>query len=89
MKDKGEEDQLNMFLLGIGGTGKGEIITYSVEFVKGISIFFDWNYDTDVMKNSAYTGTAACQIPNGRTLHSTVGLRGAKSLSQGKIDSWK
>jgi len=73
----------------MGGTGKSEVIKPFVEFVKGISIFFDWNYDTDVIKISAYTGAAACQIPNGRTLHNTVGLRDTKSLSQERIDSWK
>ena len=57
--------------------------------MKGIGNFFDWNYNTDVIKYSAYIGVAACQIPNGRTLHSTVGLRGTKLLSQEKIDSWK
>ena len=76
MKDKGGEDQLIMFLSGMGGTGKSEVIKAFVEFAKGISIFFDWNYDSNVIKVSAYTGAAACQIPNGRTLHSTVGLCG-------------
>ena len=64
MNDKGGENQLNMFLSGMGGTGKSELIKVFVEFVKGIRIFFDWNYDSDVIKVSAYTGAAACQIPN-------------------------
>ena len=89
MKDKGVEDQLIMFLSGMGGTGKSEVIKAFVEFAKGISIFFDWNYDSNVIKVSAYTGAAACQIPNGRTLHSTVGLCSTNSLSQEMIDSWK
>ena len=41
MRDKGGEDQLIMFLSGMGGTGKSEVIKSFVEFVKGISIFFD------------------------------------------------
>ena len=89
MRDKGGEDQLIMFLSGMGGTGKSEVIKSFVEFVKGISIFFDWNYDENVIKVSAYTGAAACQIPNGKTLHSTVGLMGRNKLTQEKIDSWK
>ena len=40
MKDRGGEDQLIMFLSGMGGTGKSEVIKAFVEFVKGISIFF-------------------------------------------------
>ena len=76
-----------MFLSGMGGTGESEVIKAFVDFVKDIITFFDVNYDTDVIKVSAYTGAAACQIPNGRTLHSTVGLRRTNSLSQVKIDS--
>ena len=53
-----------MFLSGMGGTGKSKVIKAFIEFVKGISNFFDWNYDSDVTKVSAYTGAAACQIPN-------------------------
>lgn len=89
MKDRGGEDQLIMFLSGIGGTGKSEVIKAFIEFVKGIRIFFDWNYDDDVIQVSAYTGAAVCQIPNGKTLHSTVGLMGPNKLTQEKIDSWK
>ena len=36
MKDKGGEDQLIMFLSGVGGAGKIEFIKAFVEFVKGI-----------------------------------------------------
>ena len=39
MKDKGGEDQLVMFLSGMGGTGKSEVIKAFVEFAKGIRIF--------------------------------------------------
>ena len=39
MKDKGGEDQLIMFLSGMGGTGKSEVIKAFVEFAKGIRIF--------------------------------------------------
>ena len=84
-----EENQLFMFLYGMGGTGKSEVIKARVDFVKGIRIFFDWNYDSNAIKVSTYTGVAACQIPNGKSLHSTVGWRGTKSLTQEKIDSWK
>ena len=62
MKDKGGEDHLIMLLSGMGGTGKSEVIKAFVEFIESISIFFDWNYDTDVIKVSAFTGVAACQI---------------------------
>ena len=89
MKDKGKEDQLIMFLSGKGGTGKSEVIKAFVEFAKGISFFFIWNYNSNVIKVSAYTCATICQIPNGRTLYSIAGLRGTKSLSEEMIDSWK
>ena len=59
-----------MLLSGMVGTGKSDVIKTFVEFVEGISIFFDWNYHSDVIKVSAYTGASVCQIPNGRALHS-------------------
>ena len=74
MKDKDCEDHLIMFLSGMEGTGKSTIIKYFVEFVEGISIFFDWHYGIDVIEFSAYTGAAVCQIPNRRTLHNTIDI---------------
>ena len=41
---------------------------------------FGWNYDTDVVKITALTGAAACEIPNGRTLHSQACLSSRKIL---------
>ena len=76
MKDKGGEDNLVMFLSGMGGTGKSEVIKAFIHFAKSISTYFDWNYDTDVIKTIAYTGAAACQIPDGRTIHSQASLMG-------------
>ena len=78
MKDKGGVEELVMFLSGMGGTGKSEVIKAFVEFAKGISFVFGWNFDKDVVKITALTGTAACGIPNGRTLHSQVCLSGNK-----------
>ena len=40
------------------------------------------------MKITALTGTAACQIPNGKTLHSQACLN-VKKIGQASIDSWK
>ena len=77
LKDKGGEDNLVMFLSGMGGTGKSEVIKAFVHFAKSISTYFNWNYDTDVVKITAYTGAAACQIPDGRTIHSQAGLIGS------------
>ena len=84
MKDKGGEDNLVMFLSGMGGTGKSEVIK---AFVKSISIYFDWNYDTDVVKITALTGAAACQIPEGKTIHSVTGLCG--TVGQSHMEAWK
>ena len=63
------------------------VIKDFIEFVKGIRIFFDWNYDNNVIQVSAYIGAAACQVQNGKTLHSTVGLMGTNKLTKEKIDS--
>ena len=75
---KGGNEQLIMFLSAMGGTGKSEVIKAFVEFVKGISIAFGWNYDNDVIKITALTGSAACKIPNGRTLYSQACLNAIK-----------
>ena len=64
MMDRGGDEQLVMFLSGMGGTGKSEVIKAFVEFAKGINIAFGWNYDNDVIKITALTGSAACEIPN-------------------------
>ena len=87
MKDKSGEDNLVMFLSGMGGTGKSEVIKAFVHFVKSICIYFDWNYNTDVVKITALTGAAACQIPDGKTVHSVAGLRG--TVGQSHMEAWK
>ena len=87
MKDKGGEEELVMFLSSMGGTGKGEVIKLFVHFAKGISFAFGWNYDNDVIKITALTGSAACEIPNGRTLHSQACLTSRKIPLKLK-DSW-
>ena len=50
LKDKGGEEHLIMFLSGMGGTEKSEAIKSFVDFIDSISIFFDWDYHSDVMK---------------------------------------
>ena len=87
MKDQGGEDNLVMFLSGMGGTGKSEVISAFVYFVKNISTYFDWNHDTDVVKITACTGAAACQITDGRTIHSQAGLLG--SIGKAHMEAWK
>ena len=59
-----------MFLSGMAGTGKSEVIKAFVYFAKNISHAFGWKCDNDVITITALTGAAACEIPNGRTLHS-------------------
>ena len=88
MKNKGGEEELVMFLSGMGGTGKSEVIKAFVYFAKGISFVFGWNYDNDVVKITALTGSAACEIPNGRTLHSQAGLSSNKISLKFK-ETWK
>ena len=74
MTEKGGHNDLIMFLSGMGGTGKSEVIKVFAYFAKGISLVFGWNYNSDVIKITALTGAAACEIPNGRTLHSQACL---------------
>ena len=85
---KGGVENLVMFLSGMGGTGKSEVIKAFVFFVENICGFFGWNHDSDTVKITALTGTAACQIPNGKTLHSQACLN-MKKIRQTSIDSWK
>ena len=70
MIEKGAKNNLVMFLSGMDGTGKSEVIKAFVAFAKGISYVFGWNYDKDTVKITALTGAAACEIPDGKTLHS-------------------
>ena len=51
-------------------------------------MIFGWNYNTDVVKITALTGAAACQIPNGKTLHSTACLFSTR-IGKESIQSWK
>ena len=77
-----------MFLSGMGGTGKGEVIKAFVTFAKGICYVFGWNYNNDTVKITALTGTEACEIPNGRTLHSQTCLSNNRITKDAKV-SWK
>ena len=85
--DQGGHNDLIMFLSGMGGTGKSEVIKAFVHFAKNISHAFGWKYDNDVIKITALTGAAACEIPNGRTLHSQACLSSQK-ISQKQKDTW-
>ena len=87
MKQKGGDDKLVMFLSGMGGTGKSEVIKAFVHFAKGISFAFGWNYDDNVIKITAMTGAAACQIPNGKTLHSQACLL-SRQIKQKHKEFW-
>ena len=88
MDKKGGVKDLVMYLSGMGGTGKSEVIKAFVFFANNICKLFKWNYDSDTVKTTALTGTAACQIPNGKTLHSQACLN-VKKIGQTSIDSWK
>ena len=41
LKDKGDEEHLIMFLSGMGGIRRSQVIKACVKFADGISIFFD------------------------------------------------
>ena len=51
MKKKGGTEDLVMFLSGMGGTGKSEVIKAFVMFVTNISHLFNWNYDSEYLKD--------------------------------------
>ena len=87
IREKGGEDNLVMFLSGMGGTGKSEVIKAFVDFAKNISHILDWNFDLNVIKIAALPGTAACEIPNGSTLHRIACLNKRKISMEDK-DSW-
>ena len=53
LKDKGGEEHLIMFLSGMVGTEQTETTKAFVDFIESISIFSDWDYDSDVVKLSA------------------------------------
>ena len=76
-----------MFLSGMGGTGKSEVIKVFVDFAENISIIFEWNFDTNVIKITALTGTAACEIPNGQILHSIACLNTV--ITKDHKDMWE
>ena len=88
LKEKGGMEELIMFLSGMGGTGKSEVIKAFVQFAKRISSAFGWKYDNDVVKITALTGSAACEIPNGKTLHSQACLSHRK-ISLKLKETWK
>ena len=65
---------------------KSEVIKAFVYFARNVSIQLGWIYDSDVIKITAMTGAAACEIPNGKTLHSQACLTRTK-ITQLNIDS--
>ena len=81
-------DNLVMFLSGMGGSRKSEVIKAFVTFSQGISYAFGWSYNNDTVKITALTGAAACEIPNGKTLHSQACL-GNKKITQSTVKVWK
>lgn len=87
IRKKGGEDHLVMFLSGMGGTGKSEVIKAFTDFAEKTSNIFGWNFDTNVTKITALTGTEACEIPNGRTLHSITCLN--TKITKEHKDMWE
>ena len=85
--DQGGHNDLVMFLSGMGGIGKSEVIKAFVHFAKNISHAFGWKFDNDVIKITALTGATSCKIPNGRSLHSQACLSSQK-IGQKQRDTW-
>ena len=63
-----------MFLSGMGGTGKSEVIKASTYFAEIESACFGWEFNGNTVVISALTGSAANELDKGKTLHKAVGL---------------
>ena len=65
----------------MGGTGKSEVIKAFKFFIQRLSKQLGWHFDSNTIKTTAYTGSAACELDDATTLHSAVGLNNKKKLS--------
>ena len=74
LKRRGGENQLIMFLSGMGGSGKSEVIKAFTYFAEKVSACFGWEFNDNTVVISALTGSAATELDKGMTLHKAVGL---------------
>ena len=88
LKEKCGKDNQVMFLSGMGGTGKSEVIKAFFYFAANISNLFGWVYNNDKIKITGMPGAAACEIQNGRTLHKMACIY-VDNIRQNHKDMWK
>lgn len=68
--------------------GKSEVIKVFSHFAKSVSTLFGWVYDGNVINITAYIGAVACEVPNGKTLHSDACIY-THETEQDHKDKWK
>ena len=88
MKRRGGESQLVMFLSGMGGTGKSEVIKSFTYFAEKVSACFGWEFNDNTVVISALTGSAATELDKGMTLHKAVGLNKKQITDEDRL-KWK
>ena len=67
-----------MFLEGIGGTGKSEVIKAFTYFAEKVSVSFGCEFNDNTFVISALTGSAETELDKGMNLHKAVGLNKRK-----------
>ena len=86
----GMSNQLLMYLLGVGGSGKSKIISCIYEFIENICHYFDWKFNKNTIKICAMSGSAAALLDFGMTLHGAAHLNTCKkNITQEDMDMWK
>ena len=88
LKRRGGESQLIMFLSGMGGTGKSEVIKAFTCFSEKVSACFGWEFNDNTVVISALTDSAATELDKGMTLHKAVGLN-KKQITDEDHLKWK
>ena len=63
-----------MFLSGMAGPGKSEVIKAFIYFVETLSKQLGWHFDEDTIKITAMTGSATCELHHATTTHSAAAL---------------
>ena len=83
-------NQLLMYLLGVGGTGKSKVISCVYKFIRNICHHFNWPFDNNTIKICAMSGAAASLLESGLTLHGAAHLNTSwKNITDEDRELWK
>ena len=81
LKSKGGmSNQLLMYLLGVGGSGKSKVISCVYEFIGNICRYFNWPFNKNTIKICAMSGAAAALLDFGVTLHGEAHLNTCEKI---------